>query len=245
MNLNLLILNIRYKMRYHLIWSLWYFLIYLFTMILTYYGLIATSLIGPEEGSFVYRLWGIAIFQFAISLKFREDFDFLLTLSNTRTAIFQSLTGVAILMSAFFSLIIVSERLVVDYLNSVFGYVNITDPLHFFSPYATSNGILQLLFFFGLCLALSAIGLMLGSLFYRYGRKFVLVFWLVFASIPVVFFPLLMLSLVQSNKIGVFAAGMRNTFRSFDLLACSGYMFVFFVIFSAIAFYNIRSLPQR
>ena len=190
--MNKIVLNIRYKMRYQLSWIAWYLVIYVIIMFLLYIGLIKTSLINISSGSLVYRLWGSVIVQFAWTMRFKEDFDFLLTLSNTRNDIFLSLLGVAFGFSAFFSGLIVLERLIVDHLNNVFGYHNITDPFHFFAPYSTDNLYLQFVFFLVLCVCLSIFGLLMGSLFYRFGKKFTLAFWLMFSAIPVVFFPLLL-----------------------------------------------------
>ena len=82
--------NIRYRMRYQFSWVGWYMIIYIAVMIMIFYPLIKYSLINAKEGSLAYRLWGLVVFQFAVTLKFKEDFNFFLTLSSTRREIFQS-----------------------------------------------------------------------------------------------------------------------------------------------------------
>ena len=68
--------NIKYKMSYQFAWVAWSLTIYLIMMFLVFYFLIKFSLINLGEGSLVYRLWVLIIFQFAISMRFKEDFDF-------------------------------------------------------------------------------------------------------------------------------------------------------------------------
>ena len=234
-------LNIRYKMRYQLSWTAWYLAIYLTIMFLVFYPLIQYSVINHSAGSLVYRLWGAVIVQFAWMMRFKEDFDFLLTLSNTRNDIFLSLLGVAFGFSTFFSGLIVVERLIVDHLNNVFGYHNITDPFHFFAPYGTDNLFLQFVFFLVLCFCCSIIGLLLGSLFYRFGKKFTLAFWLIFSAIPMVFFPLLLWRGHFSTSITAMGAFLGN----FDVMAGSGVLFVLMIVFGTAAWLNIRRLPQK
>lgn len=239
--MNKILLNIRYKMRYQLSWVAWYLVIYALTMFFIFYLLIKFSVINHTEGSLVYRLWGSVIVQFAWTMRFKEDFDFLLTLNNTRNDIFLSLLGVAFGFSAFFSGLIVLERLIVDHLNNVFGYHNITDPFHFFAPYSTDNLYLQFVFFLVLCVCCSIFGLLLGSLFYRFGKKFTLAFWLMFSSIPMVFFPLLLWRGRLSSSI----TAMGEFLKSFDILAGSGCLFFLIIVFGTAAYLNIRRLPQK
>ena len=245
MEMNKIVLNIRYKMRYQFAWAAWYLVTYLIIIFLLYIGLIKTSLINTSEGSLVYRIWGSIIFQFAVTMKFNEDFDFFLTLSNTRNEIFQSLLGVAFGFSAFFSGLIVLERLIIDHLNNIFGYHNITDPFHFFSPYGTDNLYLQFVFFLVLCVCCSAFGLLMGSLFYRFGKKFTLAFWLMFSSIPMVFFPLLLWPIYQRGQLSTFITEMGQFLRNFDVLASSGYLFILATFLSIASYLNIRRLPQK
>jgi hypothetical protein len=229
-------------MMYQSAWVAWYLVIYLLIMLPLYYILIKTSLISSSEGSLVYRLWGAVIVQFAFTVRFKEDFDLFLTYSNTRNEIFQSLMGVVLGFSVFYSGLIVLERLIVDSLNNVFGFHNIVDPFHFFSPYGSDNNFMLFIFFFVLIASFSIFGLLLGSLFYRFGRVFTVAFWLVFSLIPVVLFPLILWSpYPQSGLI----ADTGEFLKNFDVLAGSGILFILAIVFSAAAYLNIRSLPQK
>ncbi len=239
--MNKTLLNIRYKMGYQFTWAAWYLVCYLITMLLMYYIFIKTSVIISYTGGFIYRLWGVVIFQFAVSMRFKEDFDFLLTLSNTRKNIFQTLLGAAVGFSAFFSCMIVLERLTVDFFNDFFGYHNIIDSIHSISPYAVDNLFLQLIFFFMLCVCCSTFGLVMGSLFYRFGKKFTLAFWLIFSSVPVAFFPLL----IWPGRSTKFFTAAGDFLRNFDVPACSGYLFILTSAFCFAAYLNIRRLPQK
>ena len=243
--MNKIVSNIRFKMSYQFTWVAWSLAIYLITMFLVFYSLIKLSLINQSAGSLVYRLWFLVIFQFAVTMRFKEDFDFLLTLSNTRNDIFQSLLGVAFGFSAFFSGLIVLERLIVDHLNNVFEYYNIIDPFHFFSPYGSDNIFMQFIFFLVLCICGSMFGLLMGSLFYRFGKKFTLAFWLIFSSIPMVFFPLLLWPIYQDGHLSRSITAMGEFLSNFDVLASSGYLFILTIIFSIAAYLNIRKLPQK
>lgn len=243
--MNKIVSNIRYKMSYQFTWVAWYLAIYVITISLVYFGLIKTSLINNSTGSLFYRLWGSVIFLFAITLRFKEDFDFLLTLSNTRNDISQSLLGVAFGFSAFFSGLIIVEGLIVDTLNDFFEYHNITDPFHFFAPYSTDNLFLQFVFFLMLCACCSIFGLMMGSLFYRFGKKFILAFWIIFSAIPIVFFPLLSRTFYQNNPLSKSIKAMGEFLRNFDVLAGSGVLLILTLVFSLAAYLNIRRLPQK
>jgi hypothetical protein len=240
-----IIQNIRYKMRIHFTFAAWYLVIYLISMLLVSYLLIKTSVISASDGGLLYRIWGSVIFQFAISIRFKEDFDFLLTLSNTRKNIYYSFLGVMIGFSAFFSALIVLERLIVDHLNQILGYHNISDFFHFVAPYTTDNLFLQFVFFLILCISCCLFGLLVGSLFYRFGKKFTLAFWLVFSSIPAVIFPLFMWSLHQRGQLSVSITAAGEFLRNFNLLATSGVLLLLAIIFGAAAYLNIRRLPQK
>lgn len=239
--MNKVILNIRYKIGYQLSWVTWYLVIYTMLMFLIFYLLIKFSIINQGEGSLVYRLWGAIIVQFAWTMRFKEDFDFLITLSHTRDGIFLSLVGVAIGFSIFFSGLIVLERLIVDHLNHVFGFHNITDPFHLFAPYARHDVFVQFLFFFVLCVCFSLFGLLMGSLFYRFGKKFILAFWLIFSAVPIVFFPILLWRGQLSESIRAAGAFLNH----FDVPAASGFLFIFTIVFGMAAYLNIRRLPQK
>ena len=243
--MNKILTNIKYYIKVHMIWAAWYLIIAVSVLCLLYYVLIKTSVINYSTGSLSYRLWGAIIFQFAISMRFKEDFDFLLTLSNTRQQIFQSLMGVALLFSAFYSGIIVLERVIIDHLNNSLGLLLVKDFFHYLSPYATENLFLQFVFFFMLCLSFSVFGLLMGSLFYRFGKKFMLAFWLIFSAIPTVVFPLYLWILYLSDNLSEYIKTIGEFFMIFDLAAVSGELFFLTIIFSIAAWLNFRRLPQK
>jgi len=243
--MNKIQMNIKYKMGYQLPWATLALAIYVVSMFLIYYFLINFSLINQREGSLVYRLWFLIIYQFAISMRFKEDFDFLLTLSSTRSEIFQSLLGVAIFFSAIFSGLIVLERLIVDHLNNVLEFYNISDPFHFLSPYGTDSILSQIVFFFMICVCCSIFGLLMGSLFYRFGKKFTLAFWLLFSAIPTVIFPLLLWIFHLRGHLSMSITAMGEFLKFFDVMSFSWFFFILSIVFGAAALFNIRRLPQK
>lgn len=223
----------------------WYLIITVALLFLLYYMLIKTSLITNNTGSISYRLWGAVIFQFAISIRFREDFDFLLTLSNTRLQIYQSFIGVAVIFSAFYSGLIVLEKVIVDHLNTILGLHTVKDIFHFLAPYAIDNLVIQFVYFFMLCLFFSVSGLLIGSLFYRFGNKFVLAFWLLFSAIPTVVFPLYLWILHLRSNLDESIRIMGDLITTFDVTAGAGVLFVLTVIFGIATWLNIQHLSQK
>ena len=243
--MNEILVNMKYKMKFQMTWAAWYLIISVSVLFLLYYVLIKTLAINNNTGSLSYRLWGSIIFQFAITMRFKEDFDFLLTLSKTRNQIFQSLMGIALIFSAFFSGLIVLERVIIDHLNNTFGFHSVKDFFHYLAPYAMDSLFLQFVFFFMLCLCCSVFGLLMGSLFYRLGKKFIVAFWLIFSAIPTVVFPLYLWILHLRNHLSGFIKTMDEFFRTFDVAAGSGVLFILAIIFSIAAWLNIRRLPQK
>jgi len=238
-------LNMKYKMRFQSSWILWALAIIVGVLFLIFLPLIKLNVISENEGSLVYRLWVLIIVQFGITIKFKEDFDFLLTLSNTRSVIFQSQLGVMFVFSSLISILIILEKHIVDYLNSVLGFHNIIDPFHFLSPYSSDNIFMQFVFFltFGVCLSL--FGLLMGSLFYRFGKKFTLAFWLIFSAIPTVVFPLILWIMHLRDKLEQSITSMVDSIKYFDLASSSLILFILAILFSTAAWLNIRRLPQK
>jgi hypothetical protein len=99
--------NINFRLGYLLTWLSWNLAIYFILGFGVVYVLIQTGFVGKGNGSLVYRIWALVIFQFIISAKFQEDFDYFLTFSNTRREIFYSLSSVAVVNSGIISVIIV------------------------------------------------------------------------------------------------------------------------------------------
>jgi len=243
--MNKVVSNIKYKLGYQYTWALWHLAIYVPLIFVIFFILIKTSVISSHEGSLVYRLWSAVIFLFAISTKFKEDFDYLLTMSSTRKNIFLALLGVILIFSTFFSSLIVVEKVIVDHLNNILGFHNISDPFHFVAPYASGNLFLLFVFSLALTVCASVFGFLTGSLFYRYGRKFTVGFWLVISSIPFVLFPLFLWALYQRGHLTVSIDAMGTFFRDFNVLAGTGYLLLGAIIFGAAAYLNIRRLPQK
>ena len=237
--------NISYKLRYHSNWAAWHLGIYIPLIVLTFGILIGTGVINSSDGSLVYRLWVSVFFLFAISTRFKEDFDFFLTMSSTRRDIYLTMAGFPLLMGAFFSVLIVLEKVLVDQLNPALGLNSISDPFHLIAPYNTGNLLLIFIFFLALNSFVTQIGLLVGSLCYRWGKKFALTFWLIFSLTPTLFIPLL---LWYFHSIGHLQKSLNATghfFQSFNVPAAIFILFSLTILFSGVAYVNIRRLAQR
>jgi hypothetical protein len=243
--MNTFISALNYKMRGQLNLSVWYLWIYSASLVLTHIILIQTSVITESSGSLMYRLSGSIIFMFAISIRFREDFDFLLTLSNTRRNICLALLGTGLGFSAFFSGLILLERVIVDHFNQILGYHNINDLFHSFAPYASDNLFLQFLYFLMLSTCCSFAGVLLGSLFYRLGKKFMLVFWLAFSGIPAIILPMMLWTQHQQGELTQSMKSLGVFLNTFDVLSATGVLLVVTLVFGIAAYWNIHKLPQR
>lgn len=239
------LMNIKYKMKVYLAFTAWYMLIAVPILFILYYILIETDVINSSTGSVSYRLWGLIIFLFAISIRFKEDFDFMITLSSTRAQIFQSLIGISLIISAIFSGVIVLERIVIDHLNNSLGLIAVKDFFHYLAPYATDNLFLEFVFFLALCFFYSIFGILIGSLSYRFGKKFMIGFWLVFSAIPTVVLPLYLWVLYLNNELSDYIKTMVAFSMEFDLIAVSGELLFMTIIFGFASWINIRRLPQR
>lgn len=243
--MNKILANFKFRIGYLQNWLLWNLVIYFTVIFIVFYALIQTDLINKSAGSLVYRIWGLVIFQFVISAKFKEDFDLFLTFSNTRKEIFYSFATVGVAYSALISGIIVLEKIVVDFLNGWLGFKNIIDPFHFFSPYASDNVLLLFLFFWMLSILVSFLGLLLGSLFYRFGKFFRLITWVGIFFISAIYLPLVMWSLYQENRLTAVFSTIGEFLGGFNLLASSGYLLMLAILLGAAAFLSMRRLPQK
>lgn len=243
--MNKVMSNIKYKTRYQFPWIAGYIGIYAVVMFLLYFILIKTDLVNSSTGSLSYRLWGSVFVLFALSMRFKEDFDFFLTLSNTRRQIMQSLAGYALAFSGLVSILILLERVLIDFVNNALGLNRVKDLFHYFAPYYTDNLLLQFIFFFSLCICCSAFGLLMGSLFYRLGKKFTIAFWMAFSFIPAVFFPLSLWVFNGNKSISQAFAAMGESFKNFNLPTASMIMFLLTIVFGLAAWFNIRKLPQK
>lgn len=237
--------NVRYRMGFQFTWLSWALAIYAGVMVTIFALLIKFGVINGDHGSLVYRLWALVFSQFGVSIRFREDFDFLLTCSHTRKEIFSSQVVASLFSSAILGVLILAEVVVVDLLNRQLGFTNIVDPFHFVAPYATDNYYLQFLFFFMLCACVSLLGMLLGSLFYRFGKRFMSLFWMVLCAIPLMGLPLLSWDLHRSGELSGVLSSVGRFFLSFDLFAATGLLFVLSLVWTLCAWLNIRRLPQH
>ncbi|MEM7117078.1 MAG: hypothetical protein AAF614_31890 [Chloroflexota bacterium] len=237
--------NATFRLRYLQTWLSWTLAIYFILVPIIFYVLIQAGIVGPSRGSLVYRMPALVIHQFIVSAKFQEDFDYFLTFSNTRQEIFYSLGTVAIINSTLITAIMVLEKVIIDFLNGWLGYRNITDPFHAFAPYATGNIFALFFFFLTLSIALSFLGMLLGSLSYRFGRNFNLIVWAAVAVISLVYLPLAMWSWYQEGQLTAVFIAFFEPLGNFNVWATSGYLLIIAIMLSAFTFLNLRSLPQK
>jgi hypothetical protein len=85
----------------------------------------------------------------------------------------------------------------------------------------------------------------MGSLFYRFGKKFALLFWLSFSAIPAIVLPLILWIFYQQGRLSILISATGEYLHYFDLTAVSWFFFVLTLIFGIGAYLNIRGLPQR
>jgi len=237
--------NAIYRLRYLQTWLSWTLAIYFVLVPIVFIVLIQASIVNPSRGSLVYRLSALIIYQFIVSAKFQEDFDFFLTFSNTRKDIFYSLGSVAVVNSAIISALIALEKVIIDLLNGWFGYNNPIDPFHAFAPYATDNIFSLFFYFLMLSTALSFLGMLLGSLSYRYGRRFDLLVWAIVAFLSIIYVPLAMWSLHQQDRLTTALNTFGEFLAGFNVWTQSGNLLLISIALSAVAFLNLRRLPQE
>ncbi len=236
---------LKYKYRMYSAMTAWYLIIYPLTMIIVSYALIQTSIISEREGGLIYRLGTSVFFLFAVFTKFKEDFDFLLTISTTRRDVFIAQIITALGLSALIGFLVVVEKVIVDRLNEMLGFYNLVDPFHFFSPYTVSGHFLQFIYFWALGFCCALVGMLFGSLFYRFGKIFTLVFWLIFSAIPTIFLPMYLWLLYQRNELGSSMSNVGNYLTTFDVAGASVSLLLLGVVFGAATWLNMRRLPQN
>jgi hypothetical protein len=175
---------------------------------------------------------------------FREDFDFLLAMNNTRRNQFgSSLATLATASLAFFgiSLAISPLELLVE---SVINHVSAAS---FFLAYGAwfagdqlplllGNLLLALVVFLAAC----SLGLTAGILSYRFGRLFVLPFWILFGS-SFVFIPILITTNETVRDLAAWFIGAGQALPSFQL---SWHLAVLAGLLLAVGGWVIRKLPQ-
>ncbi len=243
--MNKIFVNFKYNMREQIIKSIWYLSIYTLIIAIIYVALIMTRIFSESGGGLIYRIWGATIFLFAIFIQFKDDFNFMLTLSMTRWEVFLGKMATAFSFGFIFGLLILLERIIVDRLNVVFNFQNITDPFHFWSPYQTDNLFVMFIYFFLLSLCFSLVGIFLGTLFYRFGNKFVLAFWLIFSAIPTVFLPFFLWVQYKRGILGENMSALGSYLTNFNLLGASASLFVITLLIAGLTWLNIRRLSQN
>ena len=240
-----LLTALKYKFQVCKAVAAWFLTIYPIAMILVSFILVKTSTINEYQGSLIYRLGASGtIFLFASFIRFKEDFDFLLTLGITRRDIFIANTIIAVGLSTLVSILVVVERAIVDYFNNMLGFHNANDPFHLFGAYALDNLFIQFIYFLmlGSCCALT--GVLLGSLFYRLGKKFTLVFWLPFSAIPTIVLPMYMWAMYNRNELASSMSALGTYLKTFNVLSASGTLLVITIVVCVAEWLNIRRLPQ-
>jgi hypothetical protein len=223
----------------------WYLVIYPLSMLLVSILLIQTSVISEQEGSLIYRLSTSVFFLFAVFTKFKEDFDFLLTISTIRRDVFIAQIITALGLSALIGFLVVVEKIIVDQLNQMLGFHNFVDPFYFFSAYRLDSLFLQFIYFWALGFCCAMIGMLLGTLFYRLGKKFTLIFWLVFSALPTIFLPMYLWLLYQRNELGSSMSNVGNYLATFEVPGASGSLLIVAVVVGAATWLNMRRLPQN
>lgn len=237
--------NVQYRLRHLLTLLLWPLGIYFILVPVIFTVLIQAGNVSADQGSLVYRLGALVVHQFIVSAKFQEDFDTFLTFSNTRQGIFTSLAIVAVIKSALISVLVVLEKVIIDFLNTRLGFENITDPFHAFAPYAVDNIFTLFVFFLALCIGFSFLGMLLGSLSYRFGRLFDLIVWSVVSILSLIYLPLAIWSLIQEGRLTAVLTSIGEVLGSFNVWVSSGLLLLSAMLLGALTFLNMRRLPQN
>jgi hypothetical protein len=234
-----------YRARYYGSWLLFGVAVYAVVITATFYVLIRFSLINENEGSLVYRLFFLIISVGAFSMRFKEDFDFFLTLGYSRREIFTVMLSVSLVLSFGVSMLVVAEKEVVDSLNEAIGLRNVIDPFHFVSPYRTGSVVSRFVFFFSLSAGAAVFGILMGSLFYRWGKLFMTLYWIAVSAVPAFILSVMTLVAHHNGRLDEAAASFKAFVGGFGLMPASGYLAAAAVLFGVLAHASIRKLPQK
>jgi hypothetical protein len=173
---------------------------------------------------------------------FREDFDFLLALNNTRkNQYLSSLLSLLIASAAFFCtalLIRPLEILVEAVITRTSAEVLFNIWLAEFArpPECLSGLALALV----VCLSACSLGLTAGILSYRFGRRFVIPFWICFGT-SFIFVPILLASNEMVLKAAIWFSGAQTALPA---LALAWHLAVIDLLLLALGALTIRKLPQ-
>jgi hypothetical protein len=173
---------------------------------------------------------------------FREDFDFLLAMNNTRkNQYLSSLLSLLIASAAFLGiawLIRPLEILVEAAINRASAA-----PLFqaWLAEYArTPEYLSSLVLTLVVCLSACSLGLTAGILSYRFGRRFVIPFWICFGT-SFIFVPIL---LASNEKVFNAAIWFSGTNTALPALSLAWHLAVIDLLLLALGALTIRRLPQ-
>ena len=231
---------VKHKLAYQFLWIGCYIGIYAFFISLTYWILLATGLMSSSSGSLGCRLWGLAFLQFAVALRFKEDFELFLNIHLTRTRIWAVLASANLIAAFAGTVCIALEKTAIAALNSALGMQSV-ELLSKTAPYQTGNMGVFFLFFFSALVFLSAAGMLVGSLFYRFGPKSVWFFWLAVSLIPVAAFTWNTAGPAGGSPVAVFSQAWGYLMH-FNVPAATASFAGLSIVTGALAFMHIRSL---
>lgn len=179
----------------------------------------------------------ITIYLMAI---YKNYYNNLMMLSNTRRAILNSMFIVSGIISAVFAIL----SLLSDYLNAGLGkLIGFRTIVFLDMAYGSTSLFEKLLFFFSMMLTLCAFALLYGALEYKIGKVFKVIFWVTFG------FLWMLIPLVQRlNLVADAIAAFKWYFGygvSYGILHMSLHFLVTAVILGAITYLVARHQPQK
>jgi hypothetical protein len=175
---------------------------------------------------------------------FRENFHFLLTLNNTRRNQYLS----ELLLMAIASLLYLICAMVVRFLENILeAFVNRESIAAQFQAFFASAGqhlgesAAALLLTLAIFLCAYALGLAAGALSYRFGRYFLIPFWVCFGA-SFVFVPIFITSYTWALNLAMWFIGHGRPMPS---LSFAVHLLFTAVVLSAVGGLIIRKLPQN
>jgi hypothetical protein len=201
-----------------------------------------TSIFDASPVSYAFLLSAMIFLFVGFVASFREEFNFLLAMNNTRKNQFlSSLLSLLIAGVTFFvtSLLIRPLEILVEaIINRTSAASLFRDWLAQFSemPVILTSLTLALV----VCLSACAFGLTAGILSYRFGRRFIIPFWICFGS-SFIFVPILLATNEIMLKAALWFSGVDTTFPALSL---AWHLVVIDLALLAIGGLAIRKLPQ-
>ncbi len=222
-----------------LIFMFYYTAIYLFVLLLP----VIFSVLGTDDRNFNSGFYmGAAIFAFVyVIATYKGTFNYLLLFGNTRRTIFLSSIVTNTVMSIFLAVISAVSPFLEKPLVKLFGYNSMDFKLLNFI-YPDSNWASELLFLATLFILLLSFSMLYGSLAYKLGKAFVIVFWVAF-GISFVSFPIIAdiynLTFILKAIELFFCFGVPN-----GILLAPVNFILLSLIFNALAYLLSRRQPQ-